>query len=187
VTLAIDARASGAEPPPRTRPATRELRRAIFEDAVEILATEYSRPIKIEEVARRVATSPRQLQRVFAEVGGLGFRAYLIRIRLSHAADLLAETDLPVREVAQRVGYRDLSQFSKAFARAYGVSPSRAPRPPAGAPSKTELSPCGRVDAAVRDGRTAGVAHGTSEEGTPPSPSPGRSRTFRWVTRLEVQ
>jgi transcriptional regulator GlxA family with amidase domain len=187
VTLAVEARTVGAEPRPRTRPATRELRRAIFQDAVEILATEYSRPIKIEEIARRVATSPRQLQRVFAEVGGVGFRSYVRGIRLSHAADLLVETDLPVREVARRVGYGDVSQFSKAFTRAFGVSPSRPPRPLTGTPCKTELSRWGSVDAAVRDGRTAGVAHGTSEEGTPPSPSPGRSRTFRWVTRLEVQ
>jgi AraC family transcriptional regulator of adaptative response / methylphosphotriester-DNA alkyltransferase methyltransferase len=126
VTLAVGVDAIRAEARPRTRPATRELRRAIFDDAVEILAMEYSRPVTIEEIARRVATSPRQLQRVFAEVGGLGFRSYLRQIRLSQGADLLARTDLPVTEVARRVGYRDVGQFSKAFRSAYGVSPSRA-------------------------------------------------------------
>jgi transcriptional regulator GlxA family with amidase domain len=112
--------------PPRRRQATDELRRAIFDDAVEILEQEFSRPIKVEEVARQVATSPRQLQRVFADVGGLGFRSYLREIRLSHAAGLLTTTDTPVREVAQRTGYSDAAQFSKAFRRAYGVSPSQS-------------------------------------------------------------
>lgn len=138
MTLAVDADAIRDEARPRTRPATRQLRRAIFDDAVEILATEYSRPIRIEEIARRVATSPRQLQRVFDEVGGLGFRAYLRRIRLSHAAELLAETDLTVKQVARRVGYSDVSQFSKAFRRAYGVSPSQAPRLQAARPDRRD-------------------------------------------------
>jgi helix-turn-helix protein len=42
-------------------------------------------------------------------------------------AALLAQTELPVKEVARRVGYRDNSQFSKAFERTYGRLVDRAP------------------------------------------------------------
>jgi AraC-like DNA-binding protein len=114
------------EPRHSKRESTRQAYGSIFEDATEILASEFARPNKVEDVARRVATSPRQLQRVFAEVDGLGFRAYLRRVRMCRAAELLATTDLPVREVAQQVGYRDASQFSKAFKRTRGVTPSEA-------------------------------------------------------------
>jgi AraC family transcriptional regulator, regulatory protein of adaptative response / methylphosphotriester-DNA alkyltransferase methyltransferase len=114
----------GNEAPAGIRPATREARLAIFADAVEIIAAEYSRPIRIEEVSRRVATSPRQLQRVFAD-SGRGFRAHLRAVRMARATELLATTDLPVKEIAARVGYDDPSQFSKAFKRTYGVSPSQ--------------------------------------------------------------
>jgi transcriptional regulator GlxA family with amidase domain len=107
------------------RPATQESRLAIFAEAVEILANESSRPLRIGEVAGRVATSPRHLQRIFADVAGMGFRSYLRRLRMSKAADLLATTPLPVKEIARRVGYGDASQFSKAFKRTYGVSPSQ--------------------------------------------------------------
>jgi transcriptional regulator GlxA family with amidase domain len=116
----------GRPAPSGRRPATHEARLAIFAEAAEILAGDYSRTIRIDDVARRVATSPRQLQRVFAEVGGIGFRSYLRRLRMSHAAELLATTAIPVSEVARRVGYRDASQFSKAFKRTYGVSPSES-------------------------------------------------------------
>jgi AraC-like DNA-binding protein len=108
------------------RESTRQAYGSIFDEATEILASEYSRPYKVEDVARRVATSPRQLQRVFAEVHGLGFRAYLRRVRMCRAAELLATTDLPVKEVAHQVGYRDASQFSKAFKRTRGVTPTEA-------------------------------------------------------------
>lgn len=108
------------------RPATQESRLAIFAEAVEILADESARPLRIDDVAGRVATSPRQLQRIFAEVAGVGFRSYLRRLRMSTAADLLATTPLPAKEIARRVGYGDASQFSKAFKRTYGLSPSEA-------------------------------------------------------------
>lgn len=108
-----------------SRPATQEARQAIFADAVEIIAAEYSRPIRIEEISRRVATSPRQLQRVFADIGGSGFRSHLRAVRMARATELLATTDLPVKEIATRVGYDDPSQFSKAFKHTYGMSPSQ--------------------------------------------------------------
>jgi transcriptional regulator GlxA family with amidase domain len=116
----------GTEAPARRRAATTEAYGSIFDAAVQILVSEFPRPLRIEEVAQRVAISPRQLQRVFPEVGGLGFRAYLTRIRMRHAADLLATTDLPVKEIGRRVGYGEASQFSKAFKRIHDVSPSQA-------------------------------------------------------------
>jgi AraC-like DNA-binding protein len=116
----------GSEAPDRRREATKAAYGSIFDDATQILASEFWRPNKVEDVARRVATSPRQLQRVFAEVHGLGFRAYLRRVRMCRAAELLASTDLPVKEVAQRVGYRDASQFSKAFKRTRGMTPTES-------------------------------------------------------------
>lgn len=127
----------GNEASAGVRPATREARLAIFADAVEIIATEYSRPIRIEEISRRVATSPRQLQRVFSDIGGSGFRTHLRAVRMARATELLATTDLPVKEIATRVGYDDPSQFSKAFKRTFGVSPSqvRAKRRDSGAES----------------------------------------------------
>ena len=111
--------------PGSQRHSTRQARKTAFDAAVEILSTEFPRPIRIEEVARRVAVSPRQLQRVFADEGELGFRSYLRRIRMSHARRLLATTDLPVKEIAQRVGYGNPSQFSKAFKRVHGIPPSQ--------------------------------------------------------------
>jgi AraC family transcriptional regulator, regulatory protein of adaptative response / methylphosphotriester-DNA alkyltransferase methyltransferase len=110
------------------RPVTAAAHTAIFDEATAIVASEYSRPLTIDEVARRVATSPRQLQRVFADVGGLGFRSYLRRVRMCQAARLLTCADIPVKEVGRRVGYGDPGQFSKAFKRTFGLSPSESRR-----------------------------------------------------------
>ena len=99
-------------------------RRALFEEAVEIIEQEYHQPIELDDVARRLATSRRQLQRAFSEIGGVSFRSYIARVRMRKALDLLREGRLPVREVANSVGYRQPAQFAKTFRRHHGAPPS---------------------------------------------------------------
>jgi transcriptional regulator GlxA family with amidase domain len=110
---------------PTHRPATIRLRASLFQDAAAILADEYAGEVSLDDVARRVASSRRQLQRAFAEVGGTTFREHLTRVRMQRAAELLGSGGpLTVREVAHRVGYRQPAQFAKAFRRHLGVAPS---------------------------------------------------------------
>src|SRR3954447_12033449 len=104
-------------------------RRTLFEEAVEIIEREFAQPLELDDVARRLATSRRQLQRAFAEIGDTSFRTYVARVRMLRALDLLREGRLPVREVANNVGYRQPAQFAKTFRRHHGAPPSsfRAP------------------------------------------------------------
>ena len=106
------------------RQTTRDRRRAVYQEAVQIIERDYASDLDLDALARKIATSRRQLQRVFAEVGDTSFREYLARVRMRHAARLLREGATPVREVAQSVGYRQPAQFAKAFRRHHGTSPS---------------------------------------------------------------
>ena len=106
------------------RPATVLRRRQLFLEAAEIIRHEYAAPLALDDVARRVATSRRQLQRAFAEAGETSFRAYVQRVRMDRAAQLLRDGDTPVSTVASAVGYRQAAQFAKAFRRHHGAAPS---------------------------------------------------------------
>jgi transcriptional regulator GlxA family with amidase domain len=106
------------------RPATAQRRRVLFLEAAEIIEAEYYGRISLDEVARRVATSRRQLQRAFAEAGETSFRAHLQRVRMDRAAELLRDGRVPVSAVAGAVGYRQAAQFAKAFRRHHGAAPS---------------------------------------------------------------
>jgi AraC family transcriptional regulator of adaptative response / methylphosphotriester-DNA alkyltransferase methyltransferase len=106
------------------RTTTVTLRSSLYHDAVEIVEAEYDSDLALDEIARRVASSRRQLQRAYAEIGRTTFREHLTGVRMRRAAELLAQGRLTVREVARRVGYRQPAQFAKAFRRATGVSPS---------------------------------------------------------------
>lgn len=108
-----------------TRPETADRRRTLFLEAAAIVAEEYGGKLTIHAVARRIATSSRQLQRAFAEAGGTSFSEYLTDVRMDRAREFL-QAGRPVHEVAHAVGYRQPGQFAKAFRRRNGASPSRA-------------------------------------------------------------
>jgi AraC family transcriptional regulator, regulatory protein of adaptative response / methylphosphotriester-DNA alkyltransferase methyltransferase len=106
------------------RPSTIRLRSSLLEEANAIVERDYASDLSLDDIARRVASSRRQLQRAYAEIGNTTFRDHLTKVRMDRAADLLATRMFTVREVAHRVGYRQPAQFAKAFRRHRGVSPS---------------------------------------------------------------
>ena len=110
--------------PAAKRPATALRRDELFREAAGIIEAEYESRLALDDVARRVATSRRQLQRSFAEAGETSFRTYLQRIRMERAAELLRSGGSPVNQVASAVGYRQPAQFAKAFRRHHGRAPS---------------------------------------------------------------
>src|SRR3569623_2131121 len=97
---------------PMQRPATVRLRKSLYDDAKAIVEAEYADELSLDDIARRVASSRRQLQRAYAEIGNTTFREHLTRVRMDHAATLLADRAMTVREVARRVGYRQPAQFA---------------------------------------------------------------------------
>jgi two-component system response regulator YesN len=106
-----------------TRDTTVERREQLYHDAVRVICIEYASPLTVDDVAHEIATSRRQLQRVFADVGGTTFGQLLSRARMAAAARLLHDPSLPIREVAYRVGYRQPAQFAKSFRLRYGATP----------------------------------------------------------------
>ena len=108
------------------RPATVAERHRLYLLSRVVIARHYRRRLTLEAVAAALASSPRQLQRAYAQFGQLSFHEDLLERRMGVAAQLLAEQPgLGVRDVARLVGYRQGSHFARAFRRRYGLSPAR--------------------------------------------------------------
>jgi AraC family transcriptional regulator, regulatory protein of adaptative response / methylphosphotriester-DNA alkyltransferase methyltransferase len=106
------------------RQSTLHRRRALFDEALAAIQRDYAdQNLSLGSVAHSIATSRRQLQRVFAE-RQTSFRGELQRVRMGRASELLREDGMPVAAVARAVGYRQPAQFSKAFRRHHGRPPS---------------------------------------------------------------
>ena len=79
--------------------------------------------IDLSMIASISFLSPFHLLRLFKQAFGETPHQYLTRRRLEHAHDLLTTTDLPVWKIGQRVGYDNLSSFSRLVSKHLGAAP----------------------------------------------------------------
>ena len=90
-----------------------------------VLHTRISDPeLDVADVARVLGVSHRTLQRRLRE-GGKSFRELRDEVRYQRARETLAGSDASIDEIASALGYRDRSNFVRAFSRWAGQSPSQ--------------------------------------------------------------
>lgn len=93
-----------------------------------ILSDEFTVPPTLGLLAHRVGLNTSRLCAGFKLQFGETTSSFIRRKRLELAQKLLATTDLQVREIARRVGYRHHGTFTAAFTRHFGIAPKRVRR-----------------------------------------------------------
>lgn len=94
-----------------------------IKQAIEFIDTNYSRKIRIEEIAAYVGINRKYLSKLFSDILNVSPQNYLINFRLQKACDLLADSKLSINEISNSIGYNDPFLFSKIFKKFKGVSP----------------------------------------------------------------
>ncbi|MEU2727885.1 AraC family transcriptional regulator [Streptomyces griseoviridis] len=89
------------------------------------LARDAFKPMSVADHAARHGMTPAALRTAVRRGAGCSPKDFLLGIRLGHAKELLATTELPVAAVARRVGYLDPAYFSRLFTRRVGTPPVR--------------------------------------------------------------
>jgi AraC family transcriptional regulator, carnitine catabolism transcriptional activator len=92
---------------------------------VELMKQHLEEPLSMEDLAERVGYSRRQVERLFRQTMNETPAKFYSNLRLDHARALLSGTDLSLSEVSVACGFETKSHFSKAFAKRFGVPPSR--------------------------------------------------------------
>jgi AraC family transcriptional regulator of arabinose operon len=75
-------------------------------------------------LATEAGMSPRTFRRQFQAVMGTSAGEYVISTRINHAKELLGMTQLPIKQIAEQLGYRDVSFFTRQFRKVAGVAPA---------------------------------------------------------------
>lgn len=107
-------------------PVVAELRRSgepLLAEVFEVIDRRHAGPLSLRDVAGELGMTPGHLTTVVRRRTGRTVGEWITDRRMAAARALLAETGLPVAEVARRVGVSDPGYFTRLFARAHGASP----------------------------------------------------------------
>lgn len=92
--------------------------------AIAFVKQHFCEPITLADVAQSASLSKFHFCRVFRHEMQRSFRDHLRGLRIARAQTLLGDTRLTVTEIAFAVGFNDLSNFDRVFAKIVGVTPS---------------------------------------------------------------
>lgn len=81
--------------------------------------------LSAETLCHQLNVSAAYFSTIFKKEVGLSFVAYLTKIRLEHAVELLRTTEDKTYVIAEAVGYTEPNYFSYVFKKQYGISPSK--------------------------------------------------------------
>ena len=82
-----------------------------------------TRPIRIDDVARKAGYSKWYLQRVFRDQMHQSLASYIRHRKLTLAADELVQTNHTVMSISIRYGFDNQQAFTKVFSRVYRMPP----------------------------------------------------------------
>ena len=96
----------------------------IIDQVMAFIDNHFMSNIGIGQIAEQLNITPNYLSTLFHRKTGINFMAYLKKIRMLKAKELLADPTAQVHQVAQQVGYFSTRHFAKLFLEHYGCLPS---------------------------------------------------------------
>ncbi len=103
---------------------TSKQKESIVKNVIQYLQHHYTDSISMQELADKMGFSYYYLCHVFKEITMLTIVEYIQQLRCNYAMQLLASTEQTVSEIAEQVGFNNVSYFSKIYKRCMGRLPS---------------------------------------------------------------
>lgn len=106
-----------------TKKTTREEYQKCVNAVVDYINLHLGEEIDLKSLAKISHFSPFYFHRIMKAFLGEPVGTFIVRTRTETAARLLRYTDLPIADIAYRIGYSSSSSLSKVFKQFYGISP----------------------------------------------------------------
>lgn len=109
---------------PTTEPANGDLHDRTIAMLVQRICDVWEVTPRVGELARMAGMGERHLLRLFRERKGMSLADFIRETRLEKTRHLLSHTDVPLKQVAHRLGFSSQSSFAAAFKRETGSTPA---------------------------------------------------------------
>lgn len=97
----------------------------LLQTVSEYIAGNYGSDISLSSLAKQFFVSKSYLSRRFKAHFGIGLNEYIRSVRIKKAADMLADSDMKITEIATKCGFNDSNYFSSVFKKEKGVTPHK--------------------------------------------------------------
>lgn len=105
-----------------------DINKDIFDRIEDLMKTDKlytDKELTLEKVANRLNTNRSYVSRAINKYSGQGFFNYINTYRINEATRILSESDIPLKQLCDDVGFLSTSTFYRAFQKETGCSPSR--------------------------------------------------------------
>jgi len=92
-------------------------------EALKLIHRHKGPPLTVADITQAIPRSARSLQMRFKKSLGHSMQEEIIRVRIEQAAQLLEQTNMPVSQIAQHLGYAEPSDFNRCFRRVKNLTP----------------------------------------------------------------
>lgn len=96
----------------------------LVHNIIQYLNQNISQKISIDLLEKKFACNRNKINKEFHKEMKMTVMKYFVMLRMQLAGNILSDTEIPVAEVAMRVGYSDVGYFSRTFKQQFGKSPS---------------------------------------------------------------
>lgn len=104
---------------------TEHIRSSVVQELIlEFIKKHYTEDISLQDAAKAMNYSEAYFCKLFKQCFDKSFTTYLSEFRVQKAKHLLIDVTINVKEISDKVGYRDSNYFAKVFKRIEGVTPS---------------------------------------------------------------
>lgn len=93
-------------------------------ELIDFINRNYEKNLTIEYLADFIGYSKTHFMSVFKQHTGTSCTEFVIQVRLNKASDLLINTNYSILDIANRIGFNNLSNFNRQFKRYYQTTPS---------------------------------------------------------------
>jgi len=100
------------------------IKEQLYQDICDYVSWHLTENLKVSQVANYFGYNEKYLTTFFKQRAGISLKQYILQIKMERAKADLSETTEPVSQIAFRLGFADAHNFSNAFRKVTGLSPS---------------------------------------------------------------
>lgn len=102
----------------------KQLKEQLYSDILDYVSWHVQENLRIPEIAAHFGYNEKYLTTFFKKYAGISLKQHLLQSKMEFAKSSLSETIWPISQIAYSLGFSDAHNFSNAFRRITGLSPS---------------------------------------------------------------